>query len=130
MLERICAACVVRNAMRALCPALSCADPALRCAMPSSHAMPCHALPCHAQVDETKSGLETGVVSRGHSFAASRLSAQRTRAGWLTEQLSGLAYLDFIRALSKRCAPLRPCCCARPLPPPTLVNCLSYLRSD
>ena len=32
---------------------------------------------------ETKSGLEAGIVGSGHSFAASRLDAQRSVAGWV-----------------------------------------------
>jgi len=53
-------------------------------------------------VDETKAGLEASIVSRGHSFAATRLAAQRGRAGWISEQMGGLSYLEYIRGLAKR----------------------------
>jgi hypothetical protein len=51
---------------------------------------------------ETKAGLEAGVVGAGHRFAAKRLDAQRSTAGWVGEQMGGLAYLEHIRALAKR----------------------------
>lgn len=53
-------------------------------------------------VAETKAGLESGIVGSGHSFAAKRLAAQRSTAGWLSETMGGLSYLEFIRNLSKR----------------------------
>ena len=51
---------------------------------------------------ETKSSLEAGVVGAGHSFAGSRLDAQRNMAGWVNEQMGGISYLDFIRRLVGR----------------------------
>lgn len=51
---------------------------------------------------ETKSGLEAGVISGGHRFAASRLDAQRSVAGWVSEQMSGISYLEYIRKLVSR----------------------------
>ena len=51
---------------------------------------------------ETKAGLEAGVVGAGHRFAAKRLDAQRSTAGWVGEQMGGLAYLGHIRDLAKR----------------------------
>ena len=51
---------------------------------------------------ETKSSLEAGVVGAGHSFAGSRLDAQRSAAGWASEQMGGVAYLDYIRQLAAR----------------------------
>ncbi|KAL4856502.1 Presequence protease 1 [Chlorella vulgaris] len=51
---------------------------------------------------ETKSSMEAGVIGAGHSFAASRLDAQRSVAGWASEQMGGVAYLDFIRGLAAR----------------------------
>jgi len=53
-------------------------------------------------VDEVKSGMESGFQSRGHSYASTRLAAQRGRAGWMSEQMGGYTYLEFIRKLSKR----------------------------
>jgi Peptidase M16C associated len=51
---------------------------------------------------ETKAALESGVIGAGHRFAAKRLDGQRSTAGWLSEQMGGIAYLDFIRDLAKR----------------------------
>lgn len=51
---------------------------------------------------ETKAGMEAGVIGAGHRFAASRLDAQRTTAGWVSEQMGGLSYLSFIRQLLSR----------------------------
>ena len=33
---------------------------------------------------ETKAGLEAGVIGGGHRIAATRLDAQRSTAGWVT----------------------------------------------
>jgi hypothetical protein len=35
-------------------------------------------------------------------YAASRLAAQRSIAGWVGEATGGLSYLEFIRGLAKR----------------------------
>jgi presequence protease len=51
---------------------------------------------------ETRAGLEAGVVGAGHRFAARRLDAPRSVAGWAGDAMGGLAYLDFIRDLAKR----------------------------
>lgn len=51
---------------------------------------------------ETKSGLESGIVGSGHTFAASRLDGQRSIAGWVGEQTGGLTYLLSIRDLAHR----------------------------
>lgn len=48
---------------------------------------------------ETKSGLEGAVIGGGHSIAAARLDAQRSVAGWVSEQMGGLTYLFYIRDL-------------------------------
>ena len=53
-------------------------------------------------VMETKSSLESGIIGSGHSYAAARLDAQRSTAGWVSEQMGGLSYLDAIRALAQR----------------------------
>ena len=57
---------------------------------------------CLQMVLETKAGLESGIIGAGHRFAASRLDAQRTTAGWVSEQMGGLSYLNFIRQLLPR----------------------------
>ena len=46
--------------------------------------------------------MEAGVVGAGHSFAGSRLDAQRSVAGWVSEQMGGISYLDFVRGLVGR----------------------------
>ena len=51
---------------------------------------------------ETKAGMESGVIGAGHRFAAARLDAQRTTAGWVSEQMGGLSYLMYIRQLLAR----------------------------
>eukprot|EP00877_Chromochloris_zofingiensis_P003328 jgi/Chrzof1/12997/Cz07g15220.t1 len=53
-------------------------------------------------VAETKAGLEAGIIGSGHRFAAGRLSGQRSVAGWVSEQMGGLSYLESIRGLAKR----------------------------
>lgn len=53
-------------------------------------------------VNESKSSLESGIVGSGQSFAASRLDAQRSTAGWVSEQMGGLSYLEHMRSLAKR----------------------------
>jgi hypothetical protein len=51
---------------------------------------------------ETKAGLEAGMVGSGHRFAGARLGAQRSQAGWVSEAMGGLSYLEYIRGLAKR----------------------------
>ena len=63
-------------------------------------------------VMETKAGLEAGVIGSGHSIVASRLDAQRSIAGWASEQMGGLSYLMFIRRLVSL-----PCCCTASVRP-------------
>ncbi len=82
--------CFAGNPRRKLCPGLS---------GPSLSFTRCHGT---QMVLETKSGLESGAVSSGHSFAAARLDAQRSIAGWIGEQTGGLSYLQNIRKLAQR----------------------------
>merc|ERR1712113_824966 len=51
---------------------------------------------------ESKAGMESAVVGRGHSVAASRLQAQRSIAGAASEKMGGLSALFFLRDLLKR----------------------------
>uniref|UniRef100_A0A383WCE6 Peptidase M16C associated domain-containing protein n=1 Tax=Tetradesmus obliquus TaxID=3088 RepID=A0A383WCE6_TETOB len=53
-------------------------------------------------VAETKANMEAGIIGSGHRYAASRLAAQRSIAGWVGEATGGLSYLEFIRGLAKR----------------------------
>jgi Zn-dependent M16 (insulinase) family peptidase len=51
---------------------------------------------------ETKSSLESGIIGSGHSFAGTRLDAQRSVSGWVGEEMGGVAYLEQIRKLVAR----------------------------
>lgn len=51
---------------------------------------------------ETKAGLESALLGSGHRVAASRLDAQRSIAGWVSESMGGVEYLHFIRGLVER----------------------------
>lgn len=49
---------------------------------------------------ESKARRESSLLSRGNSFAAGRLAAHFTEAGWIDEQLGGLAGLEAVRGLA------------------------------
>lgn len=51
---------------------------------------------------ETKSGLESAISSGGNRFVMRRLAAQACQADAVSEQMSGIAYLSFIRDLVDR----------------------------
>jgi presequence protease len=51
---------------------------------------------------ETRAGMESRVQGSGHSVAAGRLDAMDSVSGWVSEQMGGLAQLDYLRELSKR----------------------------
>lgn len=51
---------------------------------------------------ETKSSLEGAIIGSGHSFAGTRLDAQRSVAGWVGEEMGGVTYLEHIRKLVAR----------------------------
>ena len=51
---------------------------------------------------ETRAGMESRVQGSGHSIAAGRLDAQDSTSGWVSEQMGGLAQLDYLRELTKR----------------------------
>lgn len=48
---------------------------------------------------EEKSGMEAGLIPSGHRAVRNRLYAQYSPSAWLTEQMSGIDYLFFIRRL-------------------------------
>lgn len=48
---------------------------------------------------EEKSGMEAGLIPSGHRAVRNRLLAQYSPSAWLTEQMSGIDYLFFIRSL-------------------------------
>lgn len=48
---------------------------------------------------EEKSSMEAGLIPSGHRVVNNRLKSHLSTASWITEQISGLDYLDFIRNL-------------------------------
>jgi presequence protease len=53
-------------------------------------------------VGEEKSDLEAAVVPSGHTFVDTRLRANFNEIDWAEEQMSGIAYLNYVRALAKQ----------------------------
>jgi Zn-dependent M16 (insulinase) family peptidase len=51
---------------------------------------------------EEKAGFEARLVPAGNAFADTRIKAGLTEAGWISEQMSGVSYLDFLKGLVKR----------------------------
>ncbi|ODT78177.1 MAG: peptidase M16 [Pelagibacterium sp. SCN 64-44] len=51
---------------------------------------------------EEKAGFEARLVPGGNGIVDTRLKAGLTEAGWISEQMSGVSYLDFLRTLVKR----------------------------
>lgn len=49
---------------------------------------------------EEKSSMEAGLIPSGHRVVNNRLKSHLSGAAWMTEQISGLDYLEFIRKLS------------------------------
>ncbi len=51
---------------------------------------------------EEKAGEEAGLVPAGHRVVHARLRAQFTEADWAAEQMGGISYLLFLRALAEK----------------------------
>lgn len=51
---------------------------------------------------EERAGLEASMVPSGHQIVASRLRGQYRASDWCTEQLGGVSYLHYLRALERR----------------------------
>jgi len=51
---------------------------------------------------EEKAGFEARLVPGGNGIVDLRLKSGLTEAGWIAEQLGGVSYLDFLRALVER----------------------------
>jgi len=51
---------------------------------------------------EEKAGFEARLVPAGNAIVATRLQSSMTEAGWLSEQLGGVSYLQFLRGLIER----------------------------
>lgn len=50
-------------------------------------------------VSESKAKLENQLREGGHGFVATRLNAKLNHAGWITEQMGGISYLEFLKDL-------------------------------
>ncbi|KAK3024519.1 hypothetical protein RJ639_043711 [Escallonia herrerae] len=53
-------------------------------------------------VSQSKAGMENRLRGRGHGIAAARMDAKLNVAGWISEQMGGVSYLDFLRALEEK----------------------------
>lgn len=53
-------------------------------------------------VSQSKARMENRLRGSGHGIAASRLDAKLNVAGWITEQMGGLSYLEFLKDLEKK----------------------------
>ncbi|EPS67763.1 hypothetical protein M569_07010, partial [Genlisea aurea] len=50
-------------------------------------------------VSQSKARMENRIRGSGHSIAAARMDAKLNAAGWISEQMGGISYLEFLRAL-------------------------------
>ncbi|GAB2222516.1 hypothetical protein Droror1_Dr00016634 [Drosera rotundifolia] len=53
-------------------------------------------------VSQSKARMENRLRGSGHSVAAARMDAKLNVAGWISEQMGGISYLDFLRDLEKK----------------------------
>lgn len=53
-------------------------------------------------VSQSKARMESAMRGRGHSIAASRMDAKMNVAGWVSEQMGGLSYFDYLQSLEKQ----------------------------
>ncbi|KAL0917124.1 hypothetical protein M5K25_012171 [Dendrobium thyrsiflorum] len=53
-------------------------------------------------VSQSKARMESRVRGSGHGIAAARMDAKLNVAGWISEQMSGISYLNFLEDLEKR----------------------------
>jgi len=51
---------------------------------------------------QSKSRMESRISGGGHGVAAARMDAKLNTAGWVSEQMGGLSYLEYLRDLEKR----------------------------
>ncbi|KAG0573935.1 hypothetical protein KC19_VG222800 [Ceratodon purpureus] len=51
---------------------------------------------------QSKFRMEGRISGGGHSVAAARLDVKLNSAGWVSEQLGGLSYLEYLRGLETR----------------------------
>ncbi|KAI5592027.1 hypothetical protein BDE02_04G123600 [Populus trichocarpa] len=53
-------------------------------------------------VSQSKARMENRLRGSGHGIAAARMDAKLNVAGWISEQMGGVSYLEFLKALEKR----------------------------
>ncbi|ONK67277.1 uncharacterized protein A4U43_C06F18470 [Asparagus officinalis] len=53
-------------------------------------------------VSQSKSRMESRIRGSGHSIAAARMDAKLNVAGWISEQMGGISYLEFLQDLEKK----------------------------
>ncbi|XP_057534490.1 presequence protease 1, chloroplastic/mitochondrial [Amaranthus tricolor] len=53
-------------------------------------------------VSQSKARMENRLRGSGHGIAAARMDAKLNAAGWMSEQMGGISYLEFLRALEEK----------------------------
>ncbi|XP_057494646.1 presequence protease 2, chloroplastic/mitochondrial-like [Actinidia eriantha] len=53
-------------------------------------------------VSQSKARMESRLRGSGHGIAAARMDAKLNVAGWISEQMGGVSYLEFLQALEKK----------------------------
>ncbi|KAJ4849574.1 Presequence protease 1, chloroplastic/mitochondrial [Turnera subulata] len=53
-------------------------------------------------VSQSKARMENTLRSMGYSIAAARMNAMLNTAGWISEQMGGVSYLEYLRALEEK----------------------------
>lgn len=53
-------------------------------------------------VSQSKAKMENRLRGRGHGIAAARMNAKLNVAGWISEQMGGISYLEFLQVLENK----------------------------
>ncbi|GKV37997.1 hypothetical protein SLEP1_g45955 [Rubroshorea leprosula] len=53
-------------------------------------------------VSQSKARMENRLRGSGHGIAAARMDAKLNMAGWISEQMGGISYLEFLQALEEK----------------------------
>ncbi|CAM8941621.1 unnamed protein product [Rhodiola kirilowii] len=53
-------------------------------------------------VSQSKARMENRIRGSGHGVAASRMDSKLNTAGWVSEQMGGFSYLEYLRSLEER----------------------------
>ncbi|GAY54861.1 hypothetical protein CUMW_160020 [Citrus unshiu] len=53
-------------------------------------------------VSQSKARMENRLRGSGHGIAAARMDAKLNTAGWISEQMGGVSYLEFLQALEEK----------------------------